>query len=173
MARRFTHGRNIVGNQRRKSTWIALTISAGQTFLAGNTSVIDQTLTGFNTPVTVVRTRGKLWIASDQIAVNEVVIGSMGFAIVTEQALAAGVGSVPTLSTDAQSDSWFVHEFFAQKFGFGNASGFVNQSFTLIEFDSKAMRKISPEERLIVVLENSSAVGMAFVIDFRFLLKLP
>ena len=45
----------------------------------------------------------------------------------------------------------------------------ISQTF---EFDSKAMRKVTPDERIVVMIENAAAAdGLLFMVAFRMLIK--
>ncbi len=53
------------------------------------------------------------------------------------------------------------------------AAGYTEPAGTTVEFDSKAMRKLSDNSSIVVMVENaSSADGMSFLLDFRMLIKL-
>jgi len=120
-----------------------------------------------------VRTRGSLWVASDQFATAEQPFGALGFSVVTDQALAIGVTAVPTPITDEGDDSFFLWAPFFADVRVGAATDTQWQTFTRLDFDSKAMRKVNDGRSVIVTLENASAAdGLLFVIKFRMLVKL-
>ena len=60
-------------------------------------------------PFTIVRTRFLVSVVTDQVAADELVLGALGMAVVSDQAVAIGVTAVPTPITDMGSDLWFVH----------------------------------------------------------------
>ena len=64
------------------------------------------------TPSTIIRTRGRFDIGSDQEAASEVQIGAFGIGIVSETAGGVGVTAVPGPDNDPLWDGWFVHQFF-------------------------------------------------------------
>jgi len=140
--------------------------------LAASAVTLDQSFVSISgEPFTIMRTRGILTIESDQFAATENPFGAMGMAVVSEEALAAGVTAVPQPYSNSESDLFFVHQFFWSQFVFGDATGFSTDAHSF-EFDSKAMRKVQPEERIVVVLENgSNAFGLNFLLNFRMLMK--
>jgi hypothetical protein len=112
-----------------------------------------------------------VFVSSDQILASEFIVGAFGMCVVSEDAFAAGAASIPGPFSDASSDLWMVHQYFAQSFQFasGVGAGF-NGSFGMqLDIDSKAMRKVTEEERLVVMVENGSADGMVFNVALRVL----
>ena len=164
--------------QRRLTEWGAGAVPSVTTNLAANTVLLHQAFTGAQladvVPMTVVRVRGELWVRSDQVAASRTPFGALGFAVVSEQARAAGVASVPDPTTNALSDLWFVHQFWATDFTFITGAGFQGGStFSRYSFDSKAMRKVVDGNAIVIVIANSaSAGGIDFVMNFRILFKL-
>ncbi len=54
-----------------------------------------------------------------------------------------------------------------------SAVGFQNIAFARFDFDSKAMRKVSESDSIVVTLENAnSAHAVDFILQFRMLVKL-
>ncbi len=168
MARRSHRGRG--QSTRRLSQWVGSADVTDHTSLAAATTLIDQSLTPADQPETIVRVRGLLTVESDQVAGKETPFGAIGFAIVSTEALAAGAASIPAPYSNAGDDGWFVHQFFSAPVFRADATGFGNiaQSY---QFDSKAMRKLSPDDRVVMMVENASATdGLLFVLSFRMLL---
>ena len=103
---------------------------------------------------TVRRTRGQIFVASDQGAAIEDQLGALGLMKVNDVALAAGAASIPGPVTDASDDGWFVWRPFTQ---IGErAAGGTSALGILYEFDSKAMRTIEEGFGVAVMLENAS-----------------
>ncbi len=124
-------------------------------------------------PFTIVRTRGLLYITSDQQVATETQLCNYGIAVVFDQAVAIGVTAVPTPVTDSGSDLWFVFEPMMNAFTFGDATGFSNEG-TKYDIDSRAMRKVEDGQDAVVVIEapavgNGGCVVQAFA---RILIKL-
>jgi len=161
-------------SQRRKTLWTGSAADATVNSLAASAAVLDQSLT-FVAPETIVRVRGTLWVRSDQLAASESAYGALGMSVVKDPALAIGVTAVPTPITDISDDSFFLWmPYMAAIVVEGSTAGFTweHNPFDRYEFDSKAMRKVSDGDSMIVTLENESAFGIFYVINFRLLTKL-
>ncbi len=120
--------------------------------------------TGF----TVRRARGSLSVISDQSAVIENQMGSMGFMVVSDIAVVAGAASIPGPSTQASDDAWFVwvpfNQATAQNIGGGAGMG------PAYPFDSKAMRKVEGGFSVAIMVENFHAThGLLVAIGFSIL----
>ena len=86
-------------------------------------------------------------------AANGEFTGAIGSCIVSAEALAAGVASIPEPFTDADWGGWFMWRPFAYRYEFQSAIG-TNYGNWTFEIDSKAMRKISPNEAVVTVVES-------------------
>jgi len=143
---------------RRETLWVAL--ASTLTTLASGTPVL---LTGLSAatlalrPFTIIRNRGVMHLASDQISASESYMAHMGCAVVSDQALAIGVTAVPTPVTDRDSDLWFLYESLVSRELFGDATGFNDGAGVAKEYDSKGMRKVEEGQDLAFVLENEGA----------------
>jgi len=150
------------GSLRRDTRWLQLAETT--TTLAAGTPVV---FTGFDAdvlamrPFTIVRSRGVLHLATDQLSASEVAVAVMGWAVVSDQALAVGVTAVPTPITEGDSDLWFLYESLITRVDFGSAIGFDSSSGNLKEFDSRAMRKVEDGQDIAVVMEASAASGFS------------
>ena len=135
---------------RRRTHWA--TNQASAIAVASTTAVLLETLSALHEGETVVRTRGVLDVfLQTAAAVGDGFSGALGFGVVTAAAAAAGVASIPTPMTEAAWDGWFLHQFFNVHRGLdGNADGSAQKSFLL---DSKAMRKVTEDDRVVVVAE--------------------
>ena len=107
--------------------------------------------------ITIIRTRGDLLVR----LTTSNVIGAgfdfgFGMGIVTNQAFAAGIASIPGPLTDSVWEGWFVHKLFTIA---GDLSTSISSSMVRYEIDSKAMRKFSPGNSLIAVIETDNEVG--------------
>jgi len=98
------------------------------------------------------------------------VVGALGIAIVNSDAFAAGAVSIPGPVSDSDWGGWFVWRSFAGHYEFHDASATLLGSWQ-IEIDSKAMRKIGPNETLVVMVEAQTA-GFDCYDGTRHLLKL-
>ncbi len=162
-------GRNV-----RETLWVGFSPS-DTAIAAASTAVIlnspNAALLALR-PYTVVRTRGFLYVRSDQVATAERYGITLGHCVVTDQAVAIGVTAVPTPNTERQSDVWFVYEEMMGFLSFSDATGLreVGQS---MQYDSKAMRKVEDGSQQILVIETQDIVSSGAVLTgARQLIKL-
>ncbi len=176
MARNFgRHGgvATLRQGQRRQTEWLASAIVTDVQTLPALNIILDQLLTTAELakrPFTVVRTRGTLTVWSDQAAAFETPFGGMGFMVVSEKAAALGVTAVPTPVLNQKDDGFFVYESFQASAG--NTVVGQSDGRQVMQFDSKAQRKVEEGENIVVTLENSSAAdGLFYIVQFRLLIK--
>jgi len=171
--RRFATRTGVVRSGSRRATqWLGSANDTDVTLLAAATAVLDQSF-AFGEPATIVRTRGSLWVASDQSIASEFPFGALGMAVVTDQAFAAGAASIPAPYTESDADTFFLWESFATGLVFKSGVGTESQPWARTDFDSKAMRKVDDNSTAVVMLENGSATdGLQFIITFRMLVML-
>ncbi len=173
MARKSGHiirgGRTI----RRTTMWLSGNF-ATNTLASTNAVALIGTLNAAGLalrPFTVVRTRGNMFLRSDQTSALELYSTSMGFAIVSDQAVAIGVTAVPTPETDMASDLWYVYEQMTSIFTFVSGVGFHPAGGISRTYDSKAMRKVDVGQDIAQVIECPSTSGV-FSDQSRILIKL-
>ena len=164
MARAF-RSRNFGGGTKRHGDWAGSVPIAGLTSLAASTAVLSQIFIPTGAGETLIRTRGMFAWASDQDAAVEDQIGAIGIGIVTAQAEGVGVTAVPHPDTDSGWNGWLWHSYFSTRMLVGSSIGLLLSSSIVI--DSKAMRKVGDEERLVVVVQNSGTSGMVFADQIR------
>ncbi len=163
------------GVLRRETFW--LQVAASSTTLASGTPVL---FTGFSSgvlslrPFTIIRVRGFIDLASDQVAASESYMATFGMAVVSEQALAVGVTAVPNPVADRASDLWFLYETLASSLLRGDGTGFNDGAGTNRQFDSRAMRKVEDGQDVAAVVENDGSpfLGCNMAKVGRMLLKL-
>ena len=162
------------GGQRRASpnrSWSS-TFPITSTAVAAGSKIL---LTSFvlNNPgidETILRTRGSLMVRSDQIGASEDQFGTLGLIVVTDIALAAGIASIPSPSTNGSNDGWFVWVPFAQRFTFSSAVGVQSQGGMVYDIDSKAKRIVQDGHAVALVIENSSSTfGISVALNLRIL----
>ena len=159
-----------VRSRRPKSEWIPSTVETDPTTLGAGLFILDQSFTETE-PFTVLRTRGMITVVSDQAGATERAFGALGLCVVSDQALAAGAGSLPDPVADKGSDLWFMYQAWSAFFKFGTGVGF-NDVSRVFDFDSKAMRKVSPDEAVVMMVGNGSSTdGVDFLLDFRMLIQ--
>jgi len=175
MANRHTVRRSSgVPTRRRENVWFGFapeltTIAAVSTAsLVGTLNAAALALR----PFTIVRTRGRLHVRSDQISASEGYDISYGIVVVKDTATAIGITAVPTPVTDSSSD-WLLYEQLASRFDFVTSAGFQSDGGVSKDFDSKAMRKVDLGDDVAIVMESSS-VGTGQVVwdSLRMLIKL-
>ena len=128
--------------------------------------------------MTIVRIRG-IYQASLTVVSSALdgFAGAIGFGIVTAEAFAAGVLSVPSPITDASWDGWMMHEFFQLRVAAGTLGDGVNAGIATvnIKIDVKAMRILDSDNVLMGVTEvfETGTATMHQDADTRMLLLLP
>jgi len=160
-------GRIVSRGSKRHGEWVGSTPQTSLTALAASSVVLDQVFTPFDAGETVIRTRGLFAVKTDQVISTENQMGAVGIGIVSEQAATVGITAVPHPDTDSGWNGWLWHSYYASSFTFGSSVGFTSPTLFHIEIDSKAMRKVGDNERLVVVVENSGVVGIQFYSSVR------
>jgi len=173
MADRVGRLRGFRRSQKRKTTWSGLVPQTALTAVAGSAQAILETFTPTVDGMTIVRVRGLFGVVTDQLAASEDMMGAVGLGVVTEQASSIGITAVPHPDTDSDWGGWLWHQYYSAAFLFGDATGFAGDAMARFVMDSKAMRKIGLQERLVLVIENSGVRGIQISNSFRVLLKLP
>ncbi len=121
-------------------------------------------------PFTIVRTRIKWLVTSDQVAATEAFIGNVGISVVSDQAIAIGVTAVPTPAIDLGSDLFFLIDQWPGRFEL--VAGLTALSdLAPMTIDSKAMRKVDDDQNVAMVAEagiggdglNISTVGRMLI----------
>ncbi len=130
---------------------------------------------------TIVRTRGWLNVTGTLFtSANDSMRGACGLAVVTNEAFAAGVASIPGPFNEPDWQGWFWHTYWhivgtaAQSTGADIAIN-AQRGMQRIEIDSKAMRKWSAGDTVVGVLEVGNeigTVGASVSADTRMLIKL-
>jgi len=161
--------------RRRQTLWIGSADSTGVVAIAAGGVRLDGSLNAAALalrPFTIVRTRGWVFVKSDQEANTEVPFGAMGMSVVSDTAILIGITAIPTPITDESSDLFFMWQSFIADRSIISAIGF-DDGGSVFHFDSKAMRKVEEGSDLAITLENaSSTAGLSFITKFRILIKL-
>ena len=101
---------------------------------------------------TVVRTRARLLVTSNQTSVIEDQVGGLGLIKVTDIALGVGAASIPGPLTDIADDGWFVYQGIVSR---GLLAGNANPMY---DIDSQAQRIIPDGYGVAVMYENGNAL---------------
>ncbi len=158
--------------ERRKTVWIG-TADQGAIAIATNTSVVISSFAPDALSIlkaTVVRTRGILLVQPQVFTSDLNWNGAFGLGIVSDEALAAGTGSIPRPFDDDDWAGWLVHGYYSG-FNLGSSAdpGLVIDTVTTI--DSKAMRKVGPNESLVWMAE-SQVGAVSVTLNARVLMML-
>ena len=164
------------GVMRRETLWASLPF-ATSTLAASAAAVLVRSGSAALLelrPFTIVRTHLQFRVVSDQAGASEDFVGSTGFCVVTDQAVAVGITAVPTPATDLDSDVWYLLEQFLG--GISVSAGpiiDIESDFGSRAVDNKAMRKVEPGSDIIEVHEAGIG-GSGCVVQSagRFLIKL-
>ena len=156
---------------RRQTVWVGTANQAGVAVGSGLSVLI-----GSFAPDTVallrptlIRTRGIGMFSPTAFSVDLAYGGAYGLGIVSDDAFAAGAGSIPRPFDDDDWPGWVVHGYYTGRFEFdvdGNTN-FPNQH----TIDSKAMRKVGPNEVLVWMVESQQGAITADI-KARMLFKL-
>jgi len=161
------------GVMRRETVWLGIA-HASATLAASATAALTNASSAMVLalrPFTIVRTRGTWLVLSDQSAASESFIGSIGYSVVSDQALAVGIGSVPTPATDQSSDMFFVYESWEGHFDLIGTD--ITQNLVARTFDSKAMRKVDDGQDIAFAAEAGiGGTGCIVKTNGRMLVKL-
>ncbi len=158
---------------KRQSLWLA-NLESSNTIATSSTATLVGSLNAAALalrPFTIVRTRGYLFTFSDQVVSSEFQSFGYGHIVVTDQAVAAGIGSIPTPISESASD-FHVYERLQNNFTLLDSTGFGAIGASKV-VESKAMRKVDLGEDLAIVLETSAQSNGVTMISFaRVLIKL-
>ena len=177
-----------IRSQRRKANWtvgpqsgadgVPIALSASSKVLMGVGAVV------LDSGITLVRTRGELMIllkTSSNAAGG--FVGAFGLCVVTDQAFAAGVGSIPGPVADDDWDGWFYHRYLALGSGGAIAAAAAADEDQVnsvtaalrVEVDSKAMRKLTVGQTIVGMLElaEQGTATASIFFNSRMLVKLP
>ena len=162
-------------------TKIWFNAGVGSTALAGSSVIL---ITKFNAaalalrPFTILRTHLQINVRSDQVTASENVIASFGETVVTDNASTIGVTAIPDpsgIDGDGNAD-WMTWQamfgsFFIDINGTDGIamSGYNGQMYVV---DSKAMRKIGPNDDLVQVASLQTSPGLTFSCNGRRLVQL-
>jgi len=122
-------------------------------------------------PFTVLRTHMDFLFSSDQLGSGEAPRGQYGQIVVTDSASAIGVTAVPSPSANPEAD-WFVHQAMSVRFDFVSGVGFDGNAGRGYSVDSKAMRKVGPDDDIVAMFTMDSAFGGILTNNGRRLIQL-
>jgi len=159
---------------RRLTQWLAFELVLDSLGGAG-TSVLMATLNVAALairPFTIVRTRGVIFVGSDQSSASEDYAGVFSAQVVTEAATTVGITAVPTPLTDTNAD-FYVYEPFLGRASLQTVTATGENFGGSFHFDSKAMRKVDSDDDVAFVVQSTAASpGLDIRLVGRFLIKL-
>ncbi len=102
-------------------------------------------------PGTFMRARGHAFLQLDAGGADERVLIALGLIIISNEAFAAGAGSIPAPGNDEDAD-WLWHNYVGLS-SLAEAAVQSDALFARVEIDSKAMRKVKPQQTLAFLAE--------------------
>ncbi len=174
MARRAARGRFVRPAPRTKM-WIgggvgSVTLPSASDILVSSLSAGALALR----PFTILRTHQLVHYFSDQFAASETVFGTFGHLVVTEQAAAIGITAIPDpsgISGDPEAD-WFVWQAMSDRVIRQTDVGFQSIVGVQYSIDSKAMRKVGPDDQVVTVFSQEASFGATMITNGRTLIQL-
>ncbi len=159
----------------RTKMWIGSGV--GVTTLTASTKALISTLSAgalLLRPFTILRVHMDILYASDQDTATETPRGSYGKIVVTDTAAALGVTAIPDPSSTSGDPEagWFVHQTMSYRINSQNAGFFgvdVGHYYTI---DSKAMRKVGPDDDIVAMFTQDASVGGLLITQGRTLIQL-
>ena len=153
MARRFAQRQARAA--KRKTIWAGSADVAPLAVGSGISAILSSftpDVAGMLAP-TVVRTRGVFQVHPTAFSADLSYDGAYGLGIVSSEALVAGATAIPRPFDDDDWPGWLVHGYFIQRLEFLGAQ---SEHFLPDEkvIDSKAMRKMGPNEALVWMVES-------------------
>ena len=125
-------------------------------------------------PFTILRTRGLISYESDQSATGEATIGTLGEIVVTDAATAIGATAIPdpgNLAGNPEAD-WFINQQVHMSYDLATAVGFQSGIANQYMLDSKAMRKVGPDDDAVIMFSEENGKGAFLTTGGRQLIQL-
>ncbi len=145
---------------RRKTVWIG-TADQNDVAVGNGLSVIISSFAPDALAIlkaTVVRVRGRFTARPAAFTVTHDYSGAFGLGVVSDEALAAGAASIPRPFDDDDWAGWMVHGYYSGHFEFDDATGLLIMDREIV-IDSKAMRKVGPNETLVWMAESAESAA--------------
>ena len=153
---------------RPNRTWAQIHNAAVTTVATSSKILLGQFVAGTSgIDETILRTRGTFCISQSAPETSDrVLIGAIGMCLVSDNAVAAGVASLPGPITDADDDLWMVWQSFCMTWVNVGTPATLVVPFPQHVIDSKAKRILTQGRQMALVVENASAAN-AFDIVFN------
>jgi len=159
---RFSRPRAIVGRtQKRVPQWSNIILLSRQLALDA-TQVVGTSAAGagFSEKTTIIRVRGSATVAMDAGAIADSMVVGLGLLVVRNNAFTVGGASSMPSPIDDPEAQFLYHQLFSlgpSVSATDDASSIVNNA--RVEIDSKAMRKVSPDETLAFIWDATILAG--------------
>ncbi len=168
MARRHTR---FIRPAPRTKMWIGAGVS--ETVITASTKHFISSLSAaalLLRPFTILRTHMDILYVTDTTSASETLSGIYGRIVVTDTASGIGVTAVPSPLDSPEAD-WFVDQAMTGRQQFADATGFgmAGHHYTI---DSKAMRKVGPDDDIVAMFDQFTATGALLVTLGRTLIQL-
>ena len=154
--------RNVQRRSRSVKVWLG-PANQGYVSVASASKVLLASTAGFGLGAagTILRSRGVLSVRPTGESADLAFDGAFGIAVISDVARATGITAIPGPFTDSDWSGWLVHQFWAQRIAFEDATGVQFNAALNYEIDSKAMRKVQGDEAIVLVAEaRLGAVGV-------------
>jgi len=173
MARRFTRGRFTRPAPKTKM-WIGAGV--GRTTIIASAKAVVGTLNAaalLLRPFTILRTRMVIGFTTDQEAADEGPFGAYAHLIVTDTAAALGVTAIPDPSDQVNPEAdWHVYQPVMTQFVTTAGGGISLTAPNNWTVDSKAMRKVGPDDDIAIMFSEDGGVGAFLWTYGRILIQL-
>ncbi len=159
-------------SSKRQTEWVNLNFDAA-VLSAVSSTLFTTSFVPLVSGLTLIRMRGELIVSSLMNAATDAMTIAVGCILVSDEAVAAGVASIPSPITDADDD-WLYYQWCSVQSGVLGAPG-QGTEFRF-NVDNKAMRRFPAGKTLVAVAEASSEGGTVvtdFIFNCRGLIKLP
>ena len=161
--RRFAR-RGAVGSARRETSWGLGPNGFLNGVSADSVNLFSVTTVPVSDGLTLVRTRGELVMSASGTSGDSAQI-AVGLAVVSAEASAIGVTAIPSPITDLAWDEWFFHQFLSINMVSQNANN-QSQNYRFL-IDSKAMRKFTPGNAMVGIMELANEQGTGVTVDLQ------
>ncbi len=170
MARRFRE--RVIRPAPRTKIWVGQRLSVIQP--AGGAATLLGVMNAaflLLRPFTILRTRLEINFRSDQTAAGETPNAAYGHIVVKETATTIGITAVPTPQTEEDAD-WFIYQGMICSVVSLTSVGYDGNQGVRYSIDSKAMRKVGPQDDVASVIELDAAAGALINVEGRQLIQL-
>ncbi len=146
--------------------WLAMTGEIESLDIATATAGLGDTQINYVESQTLMRLRGQYAVQLDATAVNERALVAFGIIKVKTAAAAGGVATIPTPFTEPSAD-WIWYDYLWVSSG-AEAAVVDDMLFARGQIDSKAMRRVKPDESIIFVAEIAETNDQGGTVDIMY-----